>query len=267
MTNINLKKYLFSLKSKIPELMPRLIKKDLSEIILITDVEYTLNALKVILTTPKRVLKNYIGWRFISNFGKYSSEQFRKSYYSFIKVLTGMKKTPERESTCRSLPYYYLDFALSQLFVKDNFTEKEKNSVSNMVDAIQSSYRQLIVENDWLDNQTRVEALKKLDNVRKNVAYPPWLLNNRELDSYYNLKKNEVRQFLSRRNYLVTLPKFAWLQVKKMIMELDLPVDPEREWPFPPAIVNAAYMFSQNSISKKKLNLFYNFFLMIFLNL
>ena len=42
-------------------------------------------------------------------------------------------------------------------------------------------------DNEWLDEMTRRKAIEKLNAISENVAYPEWMLNNDELDAFYNL--------------------------------------------------------------------------------
>ena len=56
-----------------------------------------------------------------------------------------------------------------------------------MVNDIKESFDDLIEQSDWLDDSTRQKALKKLDAIHQNVGYPDWILDNKQLDQYYNL--------------------------------------------------------------------------------
>jgi predicted metalloendopeptidase len=38
-----------------------------------------------------------------------------------------------------------------------------------------------------LDDSTKNKSLEKLDAFVENVGYPDWILDNQQLDNYYNL--------------------------------------------------------------------------------
>ena len=44
-------------------------------------------------------------------------------------------------------------------------------------------------ENQWLETSTKEKALKKLNAIKETIDYEEWIMNNTELDSYYNLVK------------------------------------------------------------------------------
>ena len=56
-----------------------------------------------------------------------------------------------------------------------------------MVKDLKESFRELVIISDWLDEETKRKSLLKLDAIIENVGYPDWLLDNQELDKYYNL--------------------------------------------------------------------------------
>ncbi|CAG2122583.1 unnamed protein product, partial [Medioppia subpectinata] len=96
----------------------------------------------------------------------------------------------------------------------------------------------------WLDESTKNKSLNKLNAIKQNIGFPDWLLNNEELDNYYNLKqkvdpKKSFEGLLYIQNILV-------LREFKSIREA---VNLTLSWPMPPAIVNAAYEPTQNSIT------------------
>jgi predicted metalloendopeptidase len=56
-----------------------------------------------------------------------------------------------------------------------------------MVKYLRDSFRVLVGESDWLDDSTKNKSLEKLDAFVENVGYPDWILDNQQLDNYYNL--------------------------------------------------------------------------------
>jgi predicted metalloendopeptidase len=56
-----------------------------------------------------------------------------------------------------------------------------------MIKYLRESFRVLVGESDWLDDSTKNKSLEKLDAFVENVGYPDWILDNQQLDNYYNL--------------------------------------------------------------------------------
>lgn len=231
-----------------------------STTLIVSDVNYTTAAIRILSKTPARTLANYIGWRTVAAFGPVSSEAFRQNAFAFKQVTTGVKKIEERAEACSNLANNNVNMALSRLFVEKHFTDKEKKAATEIIDTIQESYRGLIEKNDWLDAKTKTASLSKLAHVHKNVAYPSWLLKSEELDEFYNLSnKTLVQKLLAEKNYLLTLVEFNALQLIRQVEYFEKPIDINKAWPMPPAIINAAYEPTQNSISEFCFGIFLEF--------
>ena len=50
---------------------------------------------------------------------------------------------------------------------------------------IKGSFDDIIRATDWLDTNTRDEALNKLSAIRQNIAYPDYITDNKQLDDIY----------------------------------------------------------------------------------
>lgn len=56
-----------------------------------------------------------------------------------------------------------------------------------MIKDLKESFQALVNISDWLDDDTKQKSLDKLDAIIENVGYPDWILDNQQLDDYYNL--------------------------------------------------------------------------------
>lgn len=56
-----------------------------------------------------------------------------------------------------------------------------------MVKDLKESFAALVKVSDWLDDITKNKSLHKLNAIIENVGYPQWMLNNEELDHFYDL--------------------------------------------------------------------------------
>lgn len=65
-----------------------------------------------------------------------------------------------------------LGAAIEQIYVGRHCTDAMKQDIRNMVDDIMDYYVELLQSNDWLSQETRQEAIKKLNNIHVNVLYP-----------------------------------------------------------------------------------------------
>lgn len=214
------------------------------------DVNYTIQALKLIATTEPRILKIYFGWRVIHHFLPYSTENFRSIQFEFNRVTKGVTSLEPRNVTCVKFTNENINMGLSRLYAEKFFTVKEKTDAAKIIDFVQKAYFEIISKNTWLDSKTKKASLNKLEKMTKNVAYPNWLLDNAELDEFYSLKEpKKLEKLMQNANYLQSLVDFTNLQMKSAIENFGKPNDFTKKWPFPPAEVNAAYEPTQNSIT------------------
>lgn len=216
----------------------------------VTDVNNTIHALGILEKTPARTMANYIGWRIVYRFGSYSSEQFRQNFFDFLKAVYGVEKMQTRTEWCSNLANTIAPQAVSRLYVDKHFSRNAKESASQMISGLQDSLRSLLQTNEWLDAKTKTASLNKLSHVKKNVAYPEWLIHNDQLDAFYNLHGNQTQKLLDETNYLLTLATFSALQLKQKLTDFEKPIDFDKNWPMTPAMINAGYQPLQNSVSK-----------------
>ena len=243
---------------------------DGSTTVLASDLGYLEKAVAILERTSARVVDNYLGWLVVDEYSDLSAELFRDLTFDFVKVSQGVTKQATRDRACLAATNGALNWALARLFVDHHFSVKEKQEAGAIIDEVQAAFIQLIQKNSWLDEQTRAASISKLKHVRKNVAYPAWLLDNRQLDEYHGLTSDptQVKTLLADPNYVQSYRRFAVLSAKSTLEELHKPINVDKNWPMSPYIVNAAYEPEQNSISKFSLNKKFfgslNFFFTIF---
>ncbi|HKP36564.1 MAG TPA: M13 family metallopeptidase [Pyrinomonadaceae bacterium] len=179
--------------------------------------------------------KTYLRWNLINTFAdKVSSDFDKQNFYFYGTVLNG---TPEqRPRWKRMLDYeeFYLGYALGQLYVKRYFTPATKQRYEKLTDEIFAAFRERIKELDWMSEETKQRAMKKLDTVIKKVGYPDkW----RDY-SNYNVDRTSYATNCLRGN--------IWLS-DFFIAKLYKPVD-RTEWNMTPQTYNAYYNPSNNEI-------------------
>ena len=78
----------------------------------------------------------------------------------------------EYRDTSVSLVSGRLVWSVSKLYADTYLSEQDKETVSTLVDEVIEEYRDIIEEADFLSEDTRKEALAKLDTMKKHVMYP-----------------------------------------------------------------------------------------------
>lgn len=55
-----------------------------------------------------------------------------------------------------------------------------------MVEDLRAAFKEMLEENDWMDDATRSYAKLKADQMIALIAYPDFILNDTALDEYYD---------------------------------------------------------------------------------
>lgn len=115
-----------------------------------------------------------------------------------------------------------------------------------MVNQIRAQFERILKNIDWMDEKTRVVALKKLKNMDSHVGYPEELLNEDKINEYMeDLMDVDIELFYE------ACFKMLKCGVEKSNADLRKPVN-KTEWTeiANSAFINAHYYANKNSIRK-----------------
>lgn len=133
----------------------------------------------------------------------------------------------------------YLSDAFQQMYVAHYCTAQQKADLTEMVLRIQKAFRQTLENCDWLSEETRAEALAKLDNMGLHVLYPDNLIDYTSLS------------FEGCENLLDAVARVNQFDMDLQVGLVNQKVD-RSNWDMtviPTTMVNAMYMPTNNSIN------------------
>ncbi|CAJ0599854.1 unnamed protein product [Cylicocyclus nassatus] len=209
--------------------------------IIIREVDYMRNLSKLLRRVKPRIITNYVFMRLSKDWEGEMGEDYEKIAEEFNLIMYGKKEKPPREIYCIRHTVNLLQYATSAVYVRKMFNQESKAVVLKMINDIQRAFREMLSTNKWI-NSTRNAALEKANSMLSQIAYPNFVLNDEELDNYYD--GLDVRESDS---YSKMLDKVARWHIEhsfKLLMER---VD-RHEYDFNSATVNAYYMPTTNSI-------------------
>ena len=100
------------------------------ELVIVSDIEYYKSVLKLIESTPKRVVANYIGWA-VSGLGSFTNQAFREANIEFGQVDSDDDSTyKDLWRDCVDNIESTLQYAISRLYIDTGFTKKDKDVVN-----------------------------------------------------------------------------------------------------------------------------------------
>jgi len=158
--------------------------------------------------------------------------------YTGSAIAGGAVEPPPPEQLGYDLCNSTLDMAVGRMYAENYVTPETKQSITEMVDEAVAVFRKRLENNDWLGEETRANAIEKLDSMKIRVAYP----DDWSLYDYSDLSFPEGGGIFD--DLLAVRQRNQHLGVKKANSPVDANV-----WPKPPQDVNAYYSANDNSIN------------------
>jgi putative endopeptidase len=183
------------------------------------------------------LLKDYQTWKLINHYAGHLDQEFVQANFDFYSgVLSGTKEMkPINERAIREITGQPISESLGRLFVAEHFSPAAKEKINSMVDDLLDVYRERIQELDWMTDETKVQALKKLEAIGRKLGYP---------DTWKDLSMLDIRAD----DYLHNMDECARFETNENLSKLHQPVDKD-EWGMPPHMVNAYYHPLLNEIA------------------
>jgi putative endopeptidase len=179
--------------------------------------------------------KTFLRWQLINSTASLLSKDFENQNFDFYyTTLSGQEKKEPRWKLVLDATSGSLGEAIGQLYVEKYFPPVAKERMTALVMNLKTSLKQRIENLAWMGQQTKQEALAKLDNMRVKVGYP-----NKWRD-YSGLK-------ITSDSYVMNVLNSQAFEFRYTMNKVGKPVDRE-EWGMTPQTVNAGYYPNKNEI-------------------
>ncbi len=133
-----------------------------------------------------------------------------------------------------------LGWPVARLYTEEYLKQEDKDRIGAMIDEILEAYHGIILEADFLSDETREKAIEKLESIKKGVLYP---------DSWEKYEYEDLN-FASKEDggtYWDALVQMTDYSLAKNVREYSEPVDKEK-WVATPQTVNCFYNPQANMI-------------------
>ncbi len=176
--------------------------------------------------------------KIITTFTSSLSKDLIEAKAKYDSAADGVYNLPTDEEQAFGVVDSIFSNILGKVYVEKNFLPTAKEDVVNMFRDIKARYIQRINNLDWMTEQTKQKALKKLDTMQVKIGYPDnW-------EDYSNLAIESTEQGGSLASNIIKIRKRS---LEKRLSMLDKMPD-RSEWGLPAHIVNAYYSPSANEI-------------------
>lgn len=170
--------------------------------------------------------KTYLKWRVVvACYGKISNELSQLRFDFFGKILGGATEMMPLWKRVVLTADDALGEAIGQLYAERHFPESSKKQVLSIVETTRDTYKKRIQRLDWMSDETKAYALKKLDNIHVLIGYP---------DEWRDFSGLQV----DRQSYLGNCLVAAKFEKAYWLQRLHLPTS-RKDWFMHPQTVNA----------------------------
>ena len=185
--------------------------------------------------TDLETLKLWMEHSLIDEYAMLLSSEFIEASFNFHgRALSGTEELRPRWKRGLSLVSSLLGEAMGEIWVSRHFPPENKAIMDELVHSLLEAYQQALSACDWMGEETRAAALKKLSTFTPKIGYP-----DRWID-YSPLKVESL-------SLVDTVEAATRFHVQRRWDKLGGPVD-RSEWHMTPQTVNAYYDPTMNEI-------------------
>jgi len=178
--------------------------------------------------TPIETLRDYLRWHLVSTYANALPPAFEEEAFDFYgRTLGGQQQMRPRWKRVLDAATQDIGELVAQLYVEAAFSEQAKMRCEEMVDHLLSAMGKAIRDAEWMTDQTRTEALKKLSGFTYKIGFPD------EWRDYSGLSVVRV-------SYVENRMRCAAFEHDRQMGRLGQRVD-AAEWAMPAHMVNAYY--------------------------
>ncbi|TVQ36235.1 MAG: M13 family peptidase [Wenzhouxiangella sp.] len=207
---------------------------DVAELVLTNDRAVIASA-ELFAEFPVEHWASWHAFHWINNHATLLPEAFAQAHFEFFqRRLGGVEERRPRDRRAINLVSNRLGELVGQVYVQRHFPPEHRAQMETLVEYLRRAFAERLAVLDWMDDETRAEAQRKLDAFLPKIGYP-----DRWRDySDVSIAADDLVGNLDRLT--------AWFRADSLA-RLDEPVR-EWEWFMTPQTVNAYYSSTRNEI-------------------
>lgn len=205
-----------------------------SEIVVSTP-DFFVGAASLLESEPLEAWQEWLAMRVVGSAAPYLSSEFVDANFAFYgTTISGTPRNKDRWKRGVAVVEASLGEAVGQIYVSRHFPESHKARMQTLVSNLIEAYRQSITDLQWMGEETKQEALKKLDAFRPKIGYP---------EEWIDYSAVEIDPL----DLLGNVERAHNADVERHLDEVGKPVD-RNKWLMTPQTVNAYYHPMLNEI-------------------
>lgn len=203
------------------------------------------NANKIVITQPKAVTKTnelfteenleafkaQLEYELISTNSSYLSKDLINAVARYLEAITGGKADKTDEDLAFEVTEENFSDLLGKVYVEKYFPESSKDELKKMVEEIKAAYKTHLEAVEWMSEETKAKAIKKLDTLVVKIGYP---------DKWEDYSKVTIKTFDEGGNLVENIQNMKRSKIDKHLESLNQAPD-RSVWAQTPHTVNAYY--------------------------
>lgn len=182
-----------------------------------------------------REKKDLYLWEYVSAASPYLSDAFADASFEFNKVFSGVQQPRPRWKKALGKTEGIMGEGIGKLYVEQYFPESSKIYMEGLVENLRNALGKHIMHLPWMSDDTKVQAMKKLNAITVKIGYP---------DKWKDYSKLSIDPALS---YWENIHNAQLWAAERYYEKWGKPVD-RTEWGMTPQTINAYYSPINNEI-------------------
>ena len=205
------------------------------EQVIVTEINTVKQANDLMASLTDREIKDYYLWKYVAQAAGKLSDKFTDTAFEFSKVMSGVQQQRPRWKRALGATEGAMGEAVGQLYVEKYFPQSSKDYMIGLVENLRTALGKHILHLEWMSDDTKLNALKKLNAFTVKIGYP---------DKWKDYSTMEIDPNLS---YYENMHNVGMWHQKEYYKKWGKPVD-RTEWGMTPQTVNAYYNPLANEI-------------------
>lgn len=205
------------------------------EMVIVTNPNTVLQGNTLMSKLTDREKKDYYLWDYVSSASPYLSDDFADASFEFQKVFSGVEQQRPRWKKALGVVEGVMGEGIGKLYVEEYFPESSKIYMEGLVENLRNALGKHIINLPWMSDDTKVQAMKKLNAITVKIGYP---------DKWKDYSKLNVDPALS---YWENVHNANMWATEQYLAKWGKPVD-KTEWGMTPQTINAYYNPLNNEI-------------------
>nr|XP_034324894.1 endothelin-converting enzyme 1 [Crassostrea gigas] len=132
------------------------------------------------------MLNNYLVWKLIDRYETELSWEYVHANREFYVDKYGIPQFLGTWLYCFQTMDRYFGDALSSMYVRDHFADKNKEKAHEILDYVKEALIDSTMQNTFMDGATKARAKSKMQGSLDKLGYPDFMMNDAAMDNLYS---------------------------------------------------------------------------------